>query len=255
MFEADMPVFAVRGEAGTDLFRRVEDAGTGRARFQCLATLDDAGQLHAHLPEARAQQEALRACALGLDELPLARPLSLADARDWAGRAGTQPLALFLHLEFFRAWQVSDLAAARFEARLAAEPDWLPEDPGLLVGAVAPLLSFNRIGRGRALAALAQPRLARRIAAPGFRETGAGNFGYALRMLGDLCLRGADAARALACFETCCATGDNPFRRRRAIEAARAAADAEALARNRAAFSARWPLPADLAETPPGDAA
>jgi hypothetical protein len=59
-------------------------------------------------------------------------------------------------------------------------------------------------------------------------------------------VRKGEASLALTCFETAIAAGDNPFRRRRAIEAAVAAADTAAAQRHRAAFAARWTLPDDL---------
>lgn len=255
MVDDELPDFAVRGEAGIDLFRRVEDSDRRRVQFLCLGTLDDGGRLALHLPDApgaRPDPARLTTLARGLAADPLAQPLSLADVGRWplAG-AGGDPIRLFLYLEFFRAWQVADLAAARTEAQLSrGGAAALPADPGLLAGMVAPLLAFNRLARGQRLAALVQPLLATRIAAPGFRDDRSGATGYALRMLGDLCLRGGDAAQALACFETAIAAGDNPFRRRRAIEAARSLGDAAALARHRQAYAARWPLPPDLAAAP-----
>jgi len=244
MFDTDLPAFAVQGETGIDLFQRVDDPDARRGRFRCLATLAPGGVLTDHHPEDRRDPAPLRALAEALAAEPLAKPFSLGDSRSFprAAAAG-DPIRLFLYLDFFRAWQVADLAAARLESQLMHDPASLPQDGGALTGAVAPLFDFNRTGRGIALAQAALPVLAPRIAAGG----APGSTGYALRMLGDQCLRGGAAALALRCFETALATGDNAFRRRRAIEAARAAGDSAAAARHRSLYAARWKLPADLA--------
>lgn len=252
MLDAEIPEFPVQGETGIDLFQRLEDPSQRRARFRCTATVRD-GTVIDHQPERRRPAARLRALA---DSLPRALPsLSLTDSRTWADLtlAARDPLALFLYLEFFRAWQVAEIAARRFEAQLDRAPDTVPAAPGALTGAIAPLYDLNRTGRGMALTRRLLPLLSRVVSAPGFRDDRAGGTGYALRMLGDLCLRGGDARLALGCFETALGAGDNPFRRRKAIEAARAAADAEAVARHRAAYAARWPLPADLASDRTGD--
>lgn len=249
MFD-DVPEFAMRGERGIDLFLRLDDPAQKRGRFRCIATLIEAPRaLIDHAPEEGRDRAALTELALRLATEPLARPLSLADATGWSGlTAAGDPISAFLRLDFLRAWLVVDLAAARFQASLEHGAQALPLDPGKLAGAVAPLHDYNRLGRGVALADVLLTRLQPRLAAGGFRDDGAGNTGYALRMLGDLCLRAGEPALALRCFEASVSAGDNPFRRRRALEAARAAANPEAVARHRSAYAARWPLPADLAE-------
>jgi hypothetical protein len=97
------------------------------------------------------------------------------------------------------------------------------------------------------VATILQPVLKQRIATPGWREEQAGATGYALRMLGDLCTRAGDHALALACHETAVLSGDNTYRRRKAIEAAHALGDTAARDAHIAAFRDRWPLPRDLA--------
>lgn len=252
MFD-EVPEFAIRGERGIDLFQRLDDPAQKRAGYRCIATLGQDG-LADHDPGARRDPSRLIALAEGLENTPLGAPVSLVDAAGWAAlsRPGAS-LAVFLHLDFLRAWQVAELSAARFEDACARDPAPQIADPARLAGAVAALYDFNRLGRADRLARLLLGPMAMRISAPGFRDDGPGNTGYALRMLGDLALRNADPALALRCFETAIGAGDNSHRRRRAIEAARAAADAEALARHRTAYASRWPLPPDLAE-PPGAA-
>lgn len=253
MFD-EVPDFAIRGERGVDLFQRRDDPAQKRAIYRCIATLGQAG-LADHDPGARRDPARLIALAEGLANAPLAAPVSLVDATTWGGlsRPGAS-LAVFLHLDFLRAWQVAELAAARFEEACARDPASQIADPARLAGAVGALYDFNRLGRADRLARLLLGPLAMRTAAPGFRDDGPGNTGYALRMLGDLALRNDQPALALRCFETAIGAGDNSHRRRRAIEAARAADDAEALARHRAAYASRWPLPPDLAAPPPGPA-
>ena len=249
MFDDPLPEFALRGEAGIDLFARIEDETHRRARFRCVATLGEDGTLRDHFPEAGRDHAALRAKADALATDPLMTPFALADMTHWpkAARLG-DPIRLFLYLDFLRAWQVADMAAARFEATLNRAPGTLPQDPGRLPAVIVPILDFNQLARGGRLARALLPLLKAHLAAPGFREPANGGTGYVLRMLGDLCQRGGDTEQALACYETAVDAGDNPFRRRKAIEAARAAGNSEALDRHRTAYAARWPLPADLAQ-------
>lgn len=245
MFD-DLPDFAVRGECGTDIFQRLDQDGQRRVRFRCVATVLD-GRVIDHTPEDRRDPARLRALAEGLEADLLARPLVLADPGTWPLVArDADPIRLFLYLDFLRAWQVADLAADRLARQVKADPSTLPMEPGKLSGAVSPLFDFNRLSRAVDLARLAVPVLARRLAAPGFADDTSGSTGFALRMLGDLCLRKSEAALALTCFETAITAGDNPFRRRRAIEAAVAAGDTAAAERHRAAYAARWALPDDL---------
>lgn len=248
MFD-DLPEFAIKGECGIDIFVRLDTPGERRSRFRCVATVSGARVID-YAPEDRRDPAALLALSRGLADDPLGRPLSLADAGTWplAGTGG-DPIKVFLHLDFFRAWHVAEIAAERLQRQVAADPSALPLEPGRLAGTVAPLMDFNRLDRGTALARLALPVLQRRLAAPGFADDAGGGTGYTLRMLGDLCLRRGEAALALTCFETAISAGDNPFRRRRAIEAAVALSDGDAAERHRAAYAERWPLPADLRST------
>ena len=245
MFD-DLPDFAIRGECGIDIFRRLDQEGQRRVRFRCVATVAD-GRVIDHDPGTRSDPARARALAEALATDPMARPIGLADPASWprAARDG-DPIRLFLHLDFLRAWQVADLAIDRLIRQITADPSALPLEPGKLSGAVAPLMDFNRLSRAVDLATLALPILDARMAAPGFADDKAGGTGFALRMLGDLCLRRSEAVLALRCFEGAIVAGDNSHRRRRAIEAAVAAGDAAAAERHRAAYAARWTLPDDL---------
>lgn len=252
---ADSPEdFAVQGETGIDLVLRIADEGQRRARFRCIATYDPAsGTLHDHEPDAGRDPDRLRALAEGLaGDALLAQSFALCDPTAWprAATAGGDPLRLFLYHEFFRAWQVADMAAERLLRRIGADPAALPLEPGKVAQAVQPLFDFNRLALGCRAAALIEPVLAARLASPGWREPKGSASGYALRMLGDLCLRAGDAGQALACFETALTAGDNPFRRRKAIEAAHAADNSAARDTHLAAYAGKWPLPDDLAALP-----
>ncbi|MCB1405282.1 MAG: hypothetical protein KDK01_03245 [Rhodobacteraceae bacterium] len=266
MFESDPTDFAIQGERGIDLFLRLDAPGHKRARFRCIATLLDGGDAAAghrdapsallidHDPQAKRPAAALLARVAALRDDPLlAQDFTLGDTRGWprAARVGN-PLTLFLYHEFFRAWQVADMTGHRFEAALRRDPDGLPRDGAQLAASIVPVFDFNHLSRGIALARMIEPGLKARIAAPGFADDRAGSTGYALRMLGDLCLRAEVPDLALACFETAIAAGDNPFRRRKAIEAALRLSDPERLAAHLAAYRARWPLPKDLAHLTEG---
>lgn len=290
MLDIERPEVALRGERGIDIFLRSEDAQRKRARFRCVATLVGATEnppdgdrgaapdgdwgatpnqeprLILHEPIARRDRARLGAAARELVSIEArTRPFSLVDPAGWPRAADwPDPLRLFLYHELFRAWQVADMAWRRLESRLSREgeaptaipgipetPD-IPDTPGALAALIAPLYDFNRLSAGTRAARWIQPVLHRRVTAPGWRDERSGGTGYALRMLGDLCLRAGEPALALACFETSAATGDNPFRRRKCIEAARAAGDADAVARHIAAFRDRWPLPDDLAAVEQG---
>ncbi len=126
MFDAETPLLAVTGEAGIDLFARRDDEGQRRARFRCVATLTGAGTaagLVDHAPEDRRDPGILRDIASAMGADPLARPFALTVPAGWPRAAdGADPIRLFVYLDFFRAWQVADLAAARFEAQLARDP-------------------------------------------------------------------------------------------------------------------------------------
>lgn len=251
MFDPDPSDLAVRGERGIDLFQRLGDVSQKRARYRCIGTVSEGAtpRLSDFEPQARRDPQVLIGRAqTALQDPVLAASMALGDTTTWpSARDAADPVALFLQLDFFRAWQVADLAIRRLHDQLTQDADSLPIEPNRVAGAIVPLFDFNRLSRGLALAALIEPVLRRRTAQPGFRDDPASSTGYALRMLGDLCLRAGDPARAYACFDTAIGAGDNPYRRRKAIEAAHLAGDHAALGSQIAAFRRQWVLPADLA--------
>ena len=230
MFDTEQTDFAVAGDRGFDLFTRVHDSGQKRAQFRCFAMVSGSDRrITGFEPLAGRDPDTL----LGLVDAAQGDPLlncklALGDTRGWpCAEAGQSPLRLLLYLDFFRAWQVADMAAARLAAQMRT--------------------AFNRLDRGVGLARLMEPILRRRIETPGFADDPPGSTGYALRMLGDLCLRAGEPAQALACFETAVAAGDNPHRRRKAIEAAHAAGLQDRVQAHAAAYAPHGRLPDDLA--------
>lgn len=251
MFDADTSEFALYGDGRIDVFLRVDDPARKRARFRCIAMIKGDGDTASVIdfePHLGRDTEALAVRARRqLSDPVLGHSFALNDMRQWPEAAQARdPIEVFLYHEFFRAWQVADLAGQRFQARLASHSGSAPLDTGQFTGAIASIFDYNRLDRGVAIARLLQPNLHARIQQPGFHDDTAGSTGYALRMLGDLCLRADDPILGLACFETALAAGENPFRRRKAIEAAAAAHDPSRLEHHLQAFEAQWPLPADL---------
>lgn len=241
--------FAVRGERGIDIFRRLEDENARRARYECLgsvetkdpkkpAVLDFAARFH------QGETEHFVSLAAQLDVDPaLKQVFCLSDTTQWpCAYASPDPMLVFLHLEFFRAWQVADMALRRFVEMLEAQPQSLPHRPHALPGAVIPAFQFNRLSLGRRLAQAALPVIETRLESHGNAHDDILGTGYALRMLGDLALRDANPALALQCFEMSLAAGENPHRRTKAIEAAHLAHDHAALGRHLDAFAAKEPL-------------
>lgn len=244
--------FAVKGELGLDVFRRIAEPAERRSRFECIATLrddsDDAPVI-AHTPYARRNPRAVRRAVAAFSAAPeLHRPFALGDPAGYPAHPGSEgaPLTVFLYLDFLRSWQIADMAVRAVEAGLEAAT---PVPPADLAAALRLLLDFNRLQRGCTLSARVLPQLRRRtMLAAARRDDAAGNAGYALRLAGDLLLRAGRAEDALAAFETALRLGDNRFRRHRAIVAASQAGNAQALQRHRDAFARRWTLPEGLAD-------
>ena len=243
--------FAIRGEGGIDLFRRVEEPDKRRSRFECIATLPcaddalwpegDARFIFHTRPTPQLRAAARHAVARLRANPALAALLRLGDLRSFPVGAGFDG---FVYLDFLRAWMLADMTIARAETALAAAE--APDLP-MISTVLRLLLDFNQQARGRAFCDAALPGLLARVAPRTARADRHGNLAYALRLAGDLLLRTGDPVRALEAHEAAVMMGENRFRRRRAIDAARAAGDAAALERHLALFARHWPLPDDLA--------
>ena len=238
--------FAVTGDFGTDVFRRVDDANQRRYRYECIATaLADSDVVTAHHDFARkhpdrvqAAIERFRSAAFLQKPVCLGTPASYPTATDVA-----RPLELFVYLDFFRMWQIADQEISRMSE--------LARSGGTFTGpeissALRLLLDFNQIRRAQTLIASVLPHL--RQTAQTCKDDKWQNAGFSLRMIGDLELRAGRPADALAAYELAIALGDNPHRRGLAVHAAHAAhKPCETLAHLKA-YEDRWPLPQPLAE-------
>lgn len=253
MLETDLPELALAGDRGIDLFRRIEDAGQRRAGYECIATAHPAppeseSRLEVFIPAACRQPERLwQAVARYRDADGMHRPFAFGHPHDYPSmRDPATRLALFQVLEFFRTRLVADLTIATYEERLNADPDHAARHYAETTGALRLLLDYNMLARARPLRKVLAPRVIARVRAPGFAEDGDQATGYALRLLGDLCLRDADPVAALACFEAAIGAADTAFRRRKAIAAARAAGDTEACLAHIDSFARAGRIPPDL---------
>jgi len=229
MLGDELPDLAVRGEGGIDIFHRQDLPDQRRSRFRCLGRVPDRpGEApEAYEPEAQRDPDRLLRAARALAAAPgLGHPFALTDATSFPATAGAgDPMLLFLRIDFLRAWTLADLGLARLQTALASDPVPLMDRPGQLAAQVAPAYDFNRISAGIMLARSVLPALP----PPDRCEDG---HAWALRMLGDLALRGDAAQLALDCFEAAIAIGDNPHRRARAHAAARALGDPAAITRH-----------------------
>ncbi len=257
--DTGLPLLALGGDRGIDVFRRADNAAQRRIRYECIATLpqtadagtpasDERPALIEHLPRAcRPAAPLWRAIEAYRASTVLHTPILLGNPPAYpAAAAPGERLTLMMGFDFLRARMVAEIAVEQFERKVK-------RDSAVVLGAVAEtnsvlqlLLDFNMIGRGLPLVRELVAPLVQRVATPGFVDGGGQTLGYALRMAGDLLLRADDAALALVSFEGSVAAGDNPHRRRRAIAAAQAANDKQALQRHLHALAERGPLPDDL---------
>ena len=228
MLGGGLPDLAVQGEGGIDVYDRIDQPDHRRSRFRCLGRVviapDGAPAVEAFEAAPLSDPDRLRraAAAFEAEDLPfrLTRPEEFPRAT-----APQDALLLFLRIDFLRAWTLADQGLRRFRAELAARPAKATERPGDVAAQVGLAYDFNRITAGIALTEALLPALP----PPGQCADG---HAFALRMLGDLALRGKAAALALRCFEAAIAIGDNPHRRARARAAAMALGDAAAIARH-----------------------
>ncbi|MCC6002478.1 MAG: hypothetical protein JJU19_16710 [Pararhodobacter sp.] len=267
----DLPDFAVRGTRGIDLFRRREDATQRRARFVCIATVlvpdsdgndatapaaglrgPDGRFMTCHEPGARRIAPALwQAVARFEQDSLLHQPFALGDAPGYpSDMASGAMMGLFPYVEFLRERLLAEMTVTRLRNAMQQDADAAARhDPAELSATLRLALDYNMIPQGAALWPVLYPLLAARAAAQGLPQGLADTTGYALRLLGDLRLRagGAEAAaQALELFEAALRLGENPFRRRRAIEAAAAAGRHDACRRHLLAWPGDQPLPDDL---------
>jgi len=229
MFGNDPIDLAVRGEVGIDVFHRQDLPDQGRSRYRCLGTVRPGAQApDIHEPDAvRRPERLLRAAAALERETTLTRPFALVDATGFADltTGGGDPIILFLRIDFLRAWALADLGLTRLREGLATDPAAVFARRGHLASQVALAYDFNRLSVGvdlahQILAALPQS------------DVSDDGTAFALRMLGDLALRAGDPSLALSAFERALAIGQNPHRQARALAAAQALGDPDAIARH-----------------------
>jgi hypothetical protein len=228
MLGQDLPDLAVQGEAGIDVFHRQDLPDQGRSRYRCIGTLrPGASAPDCHEPDAaRDHARLLRAIDALHREPALSLPLTLGDARGFiATSAVGDPMALFLRIDFLRAWTLADLGLTRFRASLSADPRAVLARPGYLSAQIALAYDFNRLAAAVQIAHELLPVLP----PPDHCDDGVA---FGLRMLGDLTLRAGQPALSLRCFEGALAIGTNPHRRARALAAALALGDSDAIARH-----------------------
>lgn len=238
--------FAVTGDFGTDVFRRVDDANQRRYRYECVATIrEDSGVVTAHSDFARKHPDKVqsaidrfRSTAFLHQPINLGNPASYPSATDVM-----RPLELFVYLDFFRMWQIAEQEIVRM-SDLARSGDVCT---GPEISAVLRLmLDFNQILRAQTLITAFMPRL-RHVAQTG-KDDKWQNTGFSLRMIGDLEFRAGRPAEALEAYELAILLGDNPHRRGLAIQAAFAAQKQHETIAHLEAYEDRWPLPQPLAE-------
>lgn len=233
--------FAVAGDMGLDVFRRVDDRNQRRYRYECIATVaGNADDVTAHQDYAAEHPERVLAAAARYRELSflhqsvvLGQPASYPRACDTGS-----PMAVFLYLDFFRMWQIAEREIARMTALAPGDAGYSgPEMSAVL----KLLLDFNRLHDAEPLIEAFLPQLLERAARG--KDDKWENAGYALRMIGDLQMRRGQPAAALRAYAGALALGDNPHRRGLAIRAAHAAADRDATSRHLEAYVRQWPLP------------
>jgi len=253
MLESDLPELAIAGDRGIDLFRRVEDADQRRVQYECIATAypappESERRLDVFIAPACRQPDRLWQAVTRYQNAPalhqafaFGHPHGYPSMRDPATR-----LALFQCLEFFRTRLVADLSIAGYEEKLAKDPEHTARHFSETTGALKQLLDYNMLVRARPIRETLAPLVIARVRVPGFTEDGDQATGYSLRLLGDLCLRDGAPADALACFEASIAAADNPFRRRKAIEAAQATGENDTILAHIDSFARAGRIPPDL---------
>lgn len=233
--------FAVAGDFGIDVFRRMDDQNQRRYRYECVATVSDGeAVVVAHSDYASHHPDRILSAAKRFAQGGFAQAtFALGDATGYprAGAARTTS-EIFLYLDFFRLWQIADQEIARMTALAQSGAACsMPE-----ISAVLRLvLDFNRVRDAQPLIAGFTPQLLA-VASTG-KDDKWQNAGYALRIVGDLQMRAGDPLAALKAYEASILLGDNRYRRGLAIKAAHAAELRDETLLHLDAYQRRWSLP------------
>lgn len=236
--------FAVAGDMGLDVFRRVDDRNQRRYRYECLATVSGPSDTVSAYQDHAAQHpdRILAAVARYRDTSFLQQGFALGQPASYPRAEETgSPFTVFLYLDFFRMWQIAEQEIARMTALVPEETGYAgPEISAVL----KLLLDFNRLRSAGPLINAFLPQLLA-TAARG-KDDKWENAAYALRMIGDLQMRSGQPAAALVAYEASLTLGDNPHRRGLAIRAAHATEDGDATLRHLEAYARQWRLPEPL---------
>ncbi|MFN7002537.1 MAG: hypothetical protein ACK4NW_03770 [Roseinatronobacter sp.] len=230
--------FAVAGDFGTDVFRRVDDRNQRRHRYECIATITDAGtRLIAYHDIAEEHPERMFVAARQFHDAGfLAQRFALGDPTSYPRAAEIGgPFKLFLYLDFFRLWQIAEQEITRMTA--LAQSGTSCSAPEIATG-LRLVLDFNRIRDARALIEGFTPQLMA-IARSG-KDDKWQNAGFSLRMVGDLHMRAGDPVSALAAYDGAILLGDNRHRRGLAVKAAHAAGLRVETIMHLEAYQRRW---------------
>jgi hypothetical protein len=248
MVPKQIPEFAVQGQLGADVFRRVETPSERRHHYECIATVIWTGtspKILEYHNDASTQPQRMIAAALRLRDMSLlGRGFTLGNPSSYPlpDTPGTQ-LDLLLYLDFFRHWQIKALEIARVKTLIHTGGSLKPPEISRVFRL---LLDFNQIEQAQFFIRAFSPYLYK--IAEEKADDRWQNAAYALRMIGDLQLRSGQAAQSLKAYEASLTLGDNAFRRGLAIQAAFAAGDTEATLRHLQDYERQWPLPEPLAK-------
>jgi hypothetical protein len=139
-------LLALHGDAGTDLFRRTEQAEQGRVRYLCVATQKGSDtDIEVHEPAHAGTSEDRTQALARLAQTPaLLHPFALGDTRTHPTFADpASRMLLLLYHEFFRARAVAAMGISLFAARLEHAPESTLADPGAVIAAVRSIYEFN----------------------------------------------------------------------------------------------------------------
>ncbi len=233
--------FAVAGETGTDVFRRVDDRNQRRYRYECIATVSDGGTgFAAHMDYAEKHPErvftaAKRFAQGGVLDVRFALGHPVGYPRATATGATSE---IFLYLDFFRMWQIAEREIVRMSELARTASSVSPPEISAVLRLV---LDFNRLRDARVLVEGFMPQLLA-VSATG-KDDKWQNAGFSLRMVGDVHMRAGDPAAALLAYEAAILLGDNPNRRGLAVKAAHAAGRRDETLLHLEAYQRRWSLP------------